>query len=176
MVSGAKVMGPKRKVGPRAWELRMSEQQPLLDSMPTAGHDISDIDDIVLQRHTGEVVSLHRYAGRWLVLRVVDDPGAIGQTTIQQGFNAIALNVVLGSEVTGVRTHTDDDTVVFDKACRFRRVFPSLSWPATFIIDPDGQLAAILKDDSYDVFVRSLIGTGRGVTSRGAVDLGEIGG
>lgn len=168
-------MGPKREFGHRAWELRMSKQQRLMDSMPGTGHDTIDIDDIVLQRCTGEAVSLHRYAGRWLVLRVVDDSGKIGQTTIQQGFNAITLNVVLGSQSADGRNDPDDDTVVFDHASRFRQVFPSLSWPSTFVVDPEGQLAAILNGDSYDVFVRSLISSGQSLTSHGAIDFGDVG-
>lgn len=153
----------------------MSGQQPQLGSITGNENTSIEMTDVVLRKRAGEVFSLHRYAGRWLVLRVVDEPGAVELPAIRQGFDAIALSVVAGETSHGLQSVLEGDSTVYDGGCWFKRSFPSLSWPATFVINPAGQLAAILNDDTYESFVRSLVGSGRGASSHGAIDLGDIG-
>jgi hypothetical protein len=146
-----------------------------LDRARSANHHIDDfnLDEIVFHKPGGTTLSLRRFLGRWIIMRVIEslDAGLLPER--RDGLDSVAMNVVVNPEALDGTPATLPDTVL-DDAHAFRKSFPGLSWPSTFVIDPSGQLVAILSDESYEPFMHCLVGSGRSTQLSGAIDLGDI--
>lgn len=132
-------------------------------------------DRIVLHRHGGCTVSLHRFAGRWVILRVAEgkDDSALLEGAVG-GLDAVVLNVVPGpvNGVTPLPASTAE--VVYDADGHLAERFPSLTWPSTFVVDPDGQLSAILSDQAFGPFLAELVRRERAHDPSGAIDRRDL--
>lgn len=129
------------------------------------------LSDLRLVKPCGGSVSLHRYAGRWVVLRVTEQPPdsdrAIGTLPAA---DFVALNVVSGPAMeAGARP-----AVVFDPRHGFAHRFPAIDFPATFVIDPEGRLIAVLDDHGWPEFLKALVRETGSRQARGAIDQQDI--
>ena len=140
-----------------------------------ANHFTDDfgIDRIILRKSCGSTLSLHRFLGRWIIMRVTDVPDGGMLPGCRPGIDGVTMNVVTDPDAFSRGLSSIEDTVV-DHAGSFERSFPGLHWPATFVIDPAGRLVAILTDESYEPFVQTIVRNGPTSHSDGAVDLGDI--
>lgn len=142
---------------PRRWGLTGPHPNPL--------------SDLRLVKPCGGSVSLHRYAGRWVVLRVTEQPpdseravGALPEADF------VALNVVAGPALAADAM----PPLVFDPKHGFAHRFPAIDFPATFVIDPDGRLIAILDDHGWPEFLEDLVRQTGPQQARGAIDKQDI--
>ena len=133
------------------------------------GHH-NTFDRVCLYRPAGETIRLHRFLGRWLFLRVADGPDGAMLPGHRQDVDGVALNVIIDPSRTAGHPNGWADTIAFDRTGSFDRRFPELQWPATFIIDPTGELVAILTDETYEPFVQSLVRAGRTSPSYGGIE------
>jgi hypothetical protein len=130
------------------------------------------LSDLQLVKPCGGPVSLHRYAGRWVVVRVTDArPDPDTPVCEVPGVDFVPVNVVTGP----IRAGQDDSLpVVFDPSDGFAQRFPAIARPATFVVDPEGRLVAILDDHGWPGFLRDLLRpTGR-LPAHGAIDQQDI--
>lgn len=127
-------------------------------------------DRVLLYRPAGETIRLHRFRGRWLTLRVAEGPDEAMLPSHRQDVDGIALNVIVDSSKTIGHLNGFKDTIAFDRTGSLGQCFPGLQWPAIFIIDPAGELVAILSDDNYETFMHSLVQDGRTSPTYGGVD------
>lgn len=129
------------------------------------------LSDLRLSKPCGESVSLHRYAGRWVILRLTDrapDPdGTIGDLPHA---DFVPLNVVAGP-IDGIAPAVP---VIYDTAAGFADRFPAIAYPATFVIDPDGRLIAILDDHGWPNFLEELLRQTDRTPAHGAIDQQDI--
>ena len=132
------------------------------------------LDDLRFSKACGGPISLHRFAGRWVILRVVESfDGKILLSNGARRLDAVPLNVVCGPvKVSDGEEH--GEPVVFDPTASIAERFPALQWPATFIIDPEGHLVAILTDQSYDAFLHELVQKWVPAHPPGTIDGGDI--
>lgn len=132
-------------------------------------------DRIVLHRHGGCTVSLHRFAGRWVILRVAEAPDGDGLLESAVGdLDAVVLNVVAGPVNGAVPGRERIAEVVYDADGHLAERFPSLTWPSTFVVDPDGQLSAILSDQAFGPFLAELVRRERAHDPSGAIDRRDL--
>lgn len=129
------------------------------------------LSDLRLFKPCGEGVSLHRYAGRWVILRLTDGPpgpgGGIGDLPYA---DFMPLNVV-----SGPIAHADTGVpVIYDTANGLAHRFPAIDCPATFVIDPEGRLVAILDDHGWPDFLEDLLRQTARKPARGAIDQQDI--
>ena len=149
----------------------MSTSHCLPSRWGLTGPHPNPLSDLQLVQACGSAVSLHRYAGRWLVVRLTERPPdpshAIGDLP---STDFVPLNVVDGPGPAS----PSPVQVLFDPTHGFTRRFPALDCPATFVIDPEGRLIAILDDQGWPEFLEELIRhTGR-ATAHGAIDQQDI--
>ncbi len=139
-------------------------------------HNVRPVGSIVLRDRIGRSVSLHRYVGRWLVLRVSDLPDGEHLSRCCDGLDGVVMDVVVDEESLPESEHCSHRgcTCMLDDDGIFSRWFPALQWPATFVIDPSGELVAILNDETCEPFMQSLVRRSRSAPSFGAIDRGEI--
>jgi hypothetical protein len=132
-------------------------------------------DRLVLNKPTGDTFSLHRFAGRWIIVRVaerLDAAGLLPEST--PGLDAVALNVVAGPIVQPNGTAHGAGEIAFDTDHLVEQRFPTLDWPAIFVLDPHGRLAAILTDEAYGDFLAELVRRQRRLQTSGAIDRRDI--
>lgn len=129
------------------------------------------LSDLRLVKSCGTAVSLHRYAGRWVIIRLTerppDSPQALGDLP---SADFVPLNVVDGPASSAGSTVP----LLFDPTHGFTRNFPGLGCPATFVLDPDGRLIAILDDQGWPEFLEELIRQTHRVPAHGAIDQQDI--
>jgi hypothetical protein len=129
------------------------------------------LSDLRLQKPCGEFVSLHRYAGRWVVLRLTDrapDPDGIIGVVPHTDF--VPLNVVAGP----IHEASPVVPVIYDTTAGFAHRFPAIGCPATFVIDPDGRLIAILDDHGWPDFLEELLRQTDRTPAHGSIDRQDI--
>lgn len=142
---------------PRRWGLTGPHPNPL--------------SDVRLVQPCGLSVSLHRYAGRWVVVRVTEQPPDADRIVAGgTGMDFVALNVVAGQPATNGGT----DALMYDPNHQFAHRFPALDFPATYVIDPDGRLIAVLDDQGWPDFLDELLRQTGPVTAHGAIDQQDI--
>jgi hypothetical protein len=139
------------------------------------GHELPRaLDDLRLAKACGGPISLHRYAGRWVILRVAASfDGKVLLSNGARRLDAVPLNVIPGPVQADVGAD-HGEPVVFDPMDLIAERFPALDWPATFILDPHGHLVAILTDESYDSFLHELVHTLGPHHPQGTIDGGDI--
>lgn len=142
--------------------------------MSTAGFAGSDLRNIELRTGMGTHVSLRRFLQQWLVLWVTDGshppchpPG------YQRG--AYRLSVVLAPGDGGPCEACRGDAL-YDHHGYLLAMFPGLVWPATFLLNPEGRLVAIVEGNDQGGLIRQFLCAVPGVSQNGAVDLGDISG
>jgi hypothetical protein len=150
--------------------------------VPNGQHSAKDhyptgqLSGIALRDRSGRSVSLHRYVGRWLVLRVSDLPNSDHLLRCCRDLDGVVIDVVTDEGALPESEHFSRNglSCLLDGDGSFPRWFPALQWPATFVIDPSGKLIAILTDETCEPFMRSIGRCGRSASTFGAVDLGDI--
>jgi hypothetical protein len=171
---GADRRGPRRAdpasrvAQPRA---SMSISPCLPGRWGLTGPHPNPLSDLRLFKPCGTAVSLHRYAGRWVVLRLTEQPPdpswAPGDLP---SADFVPLNVVAGP-ISATRASVP---IVFDPMHGLSTRFPAIDCPATFVIDPEGRLIAILDDQGWPEFLADLLHhTGR-TPAHGAIDQQDI--
>jgi hypothetical protein len=131
------------------------------------------LSDLLLRRPSGATVSLHRYAGRWLIARVSDvDPGEAPPSGDLLPEDFVPVFVVSGPIPPGAAR--DDGGVVYDTARAFATRFPAIDLPATYVIDPEGRLVAILDDHGWPGFLEGLIRETGKAPAHGAIDRRDL--
>lgn len=145
------------------------------ESSGTMSAERQPFDRLVFQKHGGISFSLHRYAGRWIILRAARewDPPALLDADVR-GLDAVMLNVVTGPVIPLSDGDEGVGEIVFDTHHRIESRFPSLDWPATFVLDPEGRLVAILSDTALPIFLSDLVRSQRTTFSSGAIDRRDI--
>ena len=151
--------------------VRMSTSHCLPSRWGLTGPHPNPLSDLRLVQTCGSAVSLHRYAGRWVVIRLTEEPPDPARVICNlPSADFVPLNVVDGPATAAVSSVP----ILFDQAHGLARRFPALDCPATFVIDPEGRLIAILDDQGWPDFLEELIRqTGR-VAARGAIDQQDI--
>lgn len=129
------------------------------------------LSDLWLVKPCGGAVSLHRYAGRWVVLRVTEQAAdancSVGDLPVS---DFVALDVIAGP-VTGSDAQP---SLMFDPNHAFAHRFPALEFPAVFVIDPEGRLIAILDDHGWPEFLEELVRQTGTAPAHGAIDQQDI--
>lgn len=139
--------------------------------------NIFSVGRIMLQRPAGEQVRLHRFLGRWLILRVTEAVDGDLLPKYRRDVDGVAINVIVDPASIRGEHGGFCDTIALDHEGCFRQCFPGLRWPVIFIIDPAGELVAILSDIVFEPFMQSLVRDGRGSPSArpvNAIDRGDL--
>lgn len=63
---------------------------------------------------------------------------------------------------------------MFDPKHGFAHRFPAIDFPATFVIDPDGRLIAVLDDHGWPEFLEELVRQSGTSQAHGAIDQQDI--
>jgi len=149
----------------------MNHMKPGAPCLGTQDRHTHGLGRLHVSRLAGDLIRLNRFRGRWLILRVTEAPDGALLPGLREGVDGVALNVFLDpASVNGKLNGHCPETIAIDHAGAFRRCFPQQEWPATFIVDPVGELVAILSDECYEPFVQSLIRDGRMYPSFGRVE------
>jgi hypothetical protein len=129
------------------------------------------LTDLRLYKPCGGAVSLHRYSGRWIVLRLTEQQPEPDRTLGDLSrADFVPINVVAGP-ILPVDTNLP---VMFDTTHGFARRFPAIACPATFVIDPEGRLIAILDDHGWTEFLDALLKTSARAPAHGAIDQQDL--
>lgn len=128
----------------------------------------------VLHRTSGEDVTLHRFAGRWLVLHLVHHLHEARSPDGTPPADALTLTVVSGKSAPNDGT-IPGDAVFFDPDLQLQRLVPGMTLPATLVIDAVGELAAIVTDKHADGVVHTLLSSNPRRPAHGSLSLGDIG-
>jgi hypothetical protein len=145
------------------------------DGRGLTGPHPNPLSSVILRQPCVHPVSLHRYAGRWIVVRVSEESPAPGeQIGSLAGIDWVSLNVISGPVTAEPAAGTGHGRVLFDPAAELAMRFPSLAWPATFVLDPDGRLIAILDDRGWPIFIEQLARRGGQASAGGAIDQQDI--
>ena len=130
------------------------------------------LSDLTFLKPCGKPVTLHRFAGRWVIARVTDDPPEPDTPLCDfPDIDFVPINVVAGP----VRGASDADTpVLYDPAGGFAERFPAIARPATFVLDPEGRLVAIIDDHGWPDFLRDLLRKAGRLPAHGAIDQQDI--
>ncbi len=149
----------------------MSTTQCLPNRWGLTGPHPNPLSDLRLVKPCGAAVSLHRYAGRWVVIRLTehppDTPQALADLSVS---DFVSLNVVDGP----ASSIASPVPLLFDPMHGFVQHFPALNCPATFVIDPEGRLIAILDDQGWPEFLEELFRQNGRVPAHGAIDQQDI--
>lgn len=133
-----------------------------------------DFRHVALSMADGTSVSLRRYLHRWLVLWVTDDPGAaIAPPRFHDG--AFRIAVLVGETPAGPLSGSEA-TTLYGCTGELAAMFPDLAWPATFLVNPEGRLVAIVEGDDRAGLIRQFLYSVPQPYSGGAIDLGDISG
>lgn len=138
----------------------------------TAGFRGSDLRDLLLGSDERTDVSLKRFLRQWLVMRVTDNP-CPDATAPEFRQGALHITVLLGETATPVDCQPGG-SVLYDRHQRLATMYPGLVWPATFLLNPEGRLVAIVEGDDQAGLIQHVLNGVSGSASGGGIDLGDI--
>lgn len=132
----------------------------------------SDLRELRLGSDERADVSLKRFLRRWLVMRVTNHPCPdVPAPEFRQG--AFRITVLLGEQALHADCHPGS-WVLYDRHQRLATMYPGLVWPATFLLNPEGRLVAIVEGHDQAGLIQYVLDGVSDPVSGGSIDLSDI--
>gem|GEM_PF-3232910 len=125
--------------------------------LASAGFRGSDLRDVLfsLDDRPGASISIRRFLRRWLVIRVSDDPcSPVEPPEFREG--AFRITVMLGA-IPARPDCKGSSPMLYDHHQQLAKMYSGLVWPATFLLNPEGRLVAILEGEDQAGLVQYVL-------------------